>query len=324
VAVVPALVFGLFLMLPHFRSRFLMLAAYTLVLVFAIGLGMQAKVDTDRLRQQMPSQTETDLPGLAIIGQTLFRNKCANCHREPGTNESKPGTGPDFIRLASKQKNAQKKEDLIFYLIAPRMSRPQTIMPTARQLQLSLKDVEALAEFCMLGEFRATRSQPSMKTEAKILALSSVIKPMSRPLLSFNPGRRVFQNECMKCHALNGSGGKSGMPEFVTGKNAKQRVWIEALLANPSSVFPGTMMPAAEARGAQRDALIDFVRTIKIGRVAPGKKSLRPPSISDVPANGSRGILQRLDELTVAVRSLDQKVNELALRATPPQPRYPS
>jgi len=266
--------FLLFLMLLPFidrnpsrlpRNRKLALTGAALFLLFTIGLGVKAKTDSDaewhKLAKGKPA---SEFTGAALVGERVFRSKCASCHRL-GTSGRKQ-IGPDLIRLVGAHKSAWRKEDLVFFLINPKLTYPDTVMPPAKKLGLSMQDLDAMAAFCLNFEF--AKARPLAKAKASAASASATPVVIGAPA-AMGPGFGTFIKECVKCHKFNGVGGKPGMPEFISGRSPRSRPWLISLLKSPTSVFPDTIMPPAEARGAAFEQLVDFLMTVKVGRFDP-------------------------------------------------------
>lgn len=337
-ALIPNLVIGFLILLPFLdrnpsrllRNRLFAISGALVFILVTLALGTKGKMETDEeiehLRKTKPG-TRSEFTGLARIGEALFRKKCANCHRLGAGSQKK--SGPDLVRLVAADKGNWQAEELIFFLINPNLTYPNTIMPPARKLKFTLDDLDAMAEYFTQARFK--KSAYASPTVAKTGATSAttpktgaapgkatIVPPVPTAVpAGAGPGFPVFVKECVRCHQFNGVGGKAGMPQFITGKNPRSRDWIVKLLQNPGAVFKDTAMPAAEAKGAQFNALVDFVMTVKVGKFDPKKAPAGAPPMQVVVQTDPKQ-QKRIDELAKENAALKGEVAKLKAGSQPP------
>jgi mono/diheme cytochrome c family protein len=83
-------------------------------------------------------------------------------------------------------------------------------------------------------------------------------------------GQQLFASEhCFYCHQIVSKGGKLGPPLDHEGEKNRTRDFLQAHFKNPSSVTPGSVMPAIALNDRQVDSLIFYIQSLKPGVPVP-------------------------------------------------------
>ncbi len=103
----------------------------------------------------------------------------------------------------------------------------------------------------------------------------SRVLPPNGSTQSVQTGFRNFRAHCLKCHSVNGQGGRVG-PELNFPTNATEyltRVHLRRWIADPVSVRWGTKMPPLrlpkEEQGAVIESVLDYLETMRSKKIAP-------------------------------------------------------
>ena len=86
----------------------------------------------------------------------------------------------------------------------------------------------------------------------------------STPVLA-GDGAAIYQKRCKTCHSVAGSGGpmaKMGGPLDGIGSK-RDKVWLAEFLKNPKSKEPDSKMPALRLTDEERDAVIEYLLSLK-------------------------------------------------------------
>ena len=95
---------------------------------------------------------------------------------------------------------------------------------------------------------------PPKPTLAQMATTSGLATTVDRP--------QIFNQLCVACHALGGQGGQVG-PALDGVGGRMTAVQIDAWLADPPAVKPGTAMPKLPLTDGQRQELTAFLSTLK-------------------------------------------------------------
>lgn len=71
-----------------------------------------------------------------------------------------------------------------------------------------------------------------------------------------------MKNNCNACHALNGTGGKSGPPLNGVG-NRRDRAWLEGHFKDPQKFSPGTMMPPYTFTQPEMNQMLGYMLSLQ-------------------------------------------------------------
>jgi cytochrome c oxidase subunit 2 len=75
----------------------------------------------------------------------------------------------------------------------------------------------------------------------------------------YTTGPEVFQGVCVKCHKLNGKGGKKG-PELTDIFSKKDEDYIRQYIMDPRSIKPDGTMPPAKISDHELDLVIQYLK----------------------------------------------------------------
>jgi cytochrome c oxidase subunit II len=75
----------------------------------------------------------------------------------------------------------------------------------------------------------------------------------------YTTGPEVFQNECVKCHKLNGEGGKKG-PELTDIFAKKDEDYIRQYIMDPRSIKPDGTMPPAKLSDRELNLIVEYLK----------------------------------------------------------------
>ena len=70
------------------------------------------------------------------------------------------------------------------------------------------------------------------------------------------------QKGCIICHAINGTGGKTG-PDLAHIGSKRDAQFLAKVLTSPRSVFPSSTMPAVNLSKKDLDALVKYLQSMK-------------------------------------------------------------
>jgi cytochrome c len=113
-----------------------------------------------------------------------------------------------------------------------------------------------------------------------LLALAALAA--NGPALAADPGLDAYGNNCAACHSLDAASspvapslkGVAGRKiasltdfDYSTALKAKTGTWtdanLQAFIADPQTFAPGSDMPAGEPDPVKRQAIIDYLKTVK-------------------------------------------------------------
>lgn len=82
--------------------------------------------------------------------------------------------------------------------------------------------------------------------------------PLQEP--AQDPARALFEERCQDCHKLRGRGGDAG-PDLSSVSGHANDDYVESVICDPRSHFPGTGMPSFEGRLTEKQirALAEYV-----------------------------------------------------------------
>jgi len=211
-------------------------------------------------------------------GKRLFiRLPCLNCHTITGGKRRL--IGPDLSDIGTRL----QPEFLYLWIENPQTFEPLTIMPN-----FGLKDRPL---------FLITRYLMSLKSE-----LPPVPDETPTGQLPFGPMRvakaeALFRDLCIRCHALDGRGGKTGPDLSYEGDKVKRR-WLFQFLRNPYRIRPLgyaqnpiARMPKLRLNDDELMNMTEFISTLRKGRnlnlpmakgimMSEGMSKARKPAIS--------------------------------------------
>ena len=173
-------------------------------------------------------------------GKELYaQNKCSICHSLGG----KGGNVGPALDDAGKKWTAEK---LTGFLGDPSSVHSDSAMPP---MHGTPAEIQAVAAYMMsLG------------------GTPRVVEPEANSAW----GQQLFASEhCFYCHQIGPKGGKLGPPLDQEGEKHRTREFLQAHFKNPSSVTPGSVMPAIALNDRQVDSLVFYIQTLQPGVPVP-------------------------------------------------------
>ncbi len=229
-------------MLSKKAARAFFLVGTALCSLVFVGL----TVDTFR---RIPAQTRADrLTPAAIRGKHLWdRNNCMGCHTllgegayyAPELTRVYRRRGPDFIRAMLRD--------------------PEAMYPNQRRMQnyhFAPEQIEDLVAFLQWVDGMDLNGFPAAP------ALNAVAAPGSATVAPTVNRPQVFNQLCVACHALGGTGGAVG-PALDRVGDRFDRAYLTRWLQNPQQVRPGTAMPRLPLTEAQVTELVAFLSQLR-------------------------------------------------------------
>lgn len=223
-------------MLSKSAARAFFLIGTALTSVAFVGL----TVDSIR---QVPERTRSiDLSESAIRGKVLWEdNNCMGCHTLFGEGAY---YAPELTKVYDRRGPA---------FIEAMLIDPESMYPGRRKMQkydFSAEERADLIEFlrwCGNVDLNGFPPEP-------VLGGANVVVAKSQP--------RTFQQLCVACHAVDGSGGKVG-PALDGVATRFEPDYLKKWLSDPQSVKPGTAMPKLPLSETQMDELVKYLGTLK-------------------------------------------------------------
>lgn len=231
-------------MLSKSQARAFFLAGTGLCSVAFIGL----TVDTFR---HIPAQTHADaLTPEVVHGKDLWdHNNCMGCHTLFGEGAY---YAPELTKVYERRGET---------FIRSMLKDPASMYPGQRQMQkydFAPDEIDALVSF-----FKWTASVDLNGFPAKPVLTLPTTPPGAEPSGAVAGNRPVsFNQVCVACHSLDGRGGNVG-PVLDHVASRLDADYMRRWLKNPSSIKPGSKMPALGLTDAQVDELVSFLETKK-------------------------------------------------------------
>ena len=76
-------------------------------------------------------------------------------------------------------------------------------------------------------------------------------------------GQNVFKaNKCMRCHSIEGEGGKLG-PDLSHVGSHREAVWLQTFLKGPQSVTPQGKHPPFKGTDQEREELVTYLSWLR-------------------------------------------------------------
>src|SRR6266851_751447 len=166
-------------------------------------------------------------------GKALYaQNKCSICHSLNG----KGGNVGPALDDAGKKWTPDK---LVAFLQAPSSVNADSAMPP---MHGTPEQIKAVAAYMM-----------SMGGTPKVV----------EPEPSIGWGQQLFASEhCFYCHQIGTKGGKLGPPLDQEGEKHRTHEFLQSHFKNPSTVTPGSVMPAIALNARQVDSLIFYMESL--------------------------------------------------------------
>lgn len=215
-------------------------------LVATIGFsGVFLWLTVDTIRQVPARSNEAAMSTLVVQGKEIWEaNNCMGCHTLLGEGGY---YAPELTKVVERRGAAWMR---VFLRDPEAMFPGQRRMP---QYDFTEEEIDAvIAFFAWIGGID-TNGFPPDPDLAPVLAMTAGAPPSE---LGDRPA--IFDQICVACHSLGGSGGAVGPALDAVGDrytDAELRLW----LANPTEVKPGTAMPNLGLTEPQLDALTEFL-----------------------------------------------------------------
>jgi mono/diheme cytochrome c family protein len=177
--------------------------------------------------------------GIARGKELYTQHKCAICHSIAG----KGGNAGPALDDAGKKLTAEK---MATFLREPASVNPDSAMPP---MHGTPEEIQAVAAYMMSlgGTPRVVEPEPSIEW-----------------------GQQLFASEhCFYCHQIGTKGGKLGPALDQEKEKRRTREFLKDHFKNPSSVTPGSVMPAIALNDRQVDSLIFYIESLKPGVPVP-------------------------------------------------------
>jgi ubiquinol-cytochrome c reductase cytochrome b subunit len=135
----------------------------------------------------------------------------------------------------------------------------------------NLADIQVLEERdALVAHFQNNRPESGLKDlqlrqlanfmrkldDENVVALSTAPAPI------VGGAQLYMKNNCGVCHAVNGTGGKSGPPLNGVAKR-RDRAWLEGHFVDPQKFSPGTMMPPYKFDQTEMGNILAYMETLK-------------------------------------------------------------
>lgn len=225
---------------------------------FIVGTGLFSLIflglTVDTVRQAPERTNSAKLTPQVARGKDLWdRNNCMGCHTLLGEGAY---YAPELTKVYERRGEAWIK---VF------LKDPQAMFPGRRKMiQYDFTDQEMdelIAFFKWIGEMDLNGFPKKPPLADELSAASSGMGKSqgdSNPLSLIASSPKVFQDLCLACHKLDGTGGTIGPALDTVGTRMSQdemRIWLK----NPSAVKPGTTMPNLMLSENQIEELVQFL-----------------------------------------------------------------
>lgn len=201
----------------------------------------------DSLRQ-VPARSHADrLTPEVLRGREIWdANNCMGCHTILGEGAY---YAPELTKVVERR-GAPWLE--VF------LKDPEAMFPGERRMvnyhfdDQQAKDVVAFLTWIGEIDTNGFPAKPDLAPPAPVVTTAAATAP--RP--------EVFGQICVACHALGGTGGAVGPAlDGVANRYTPER--LDAWLANPPAVKPGTAMPKLPLTDPQRQELVSWLMTLR-------------------------------------------------------------
>jgi nitric oxide reductase subunit C len=210
----------------------------------------------DTLRQA-PARSNADAMTPAVVrGKTIWdENNCMGCHTILGEGAY---YAPELTRVVERRGAEWMR---VF------LRDPQAMFPGARKMvqydftEDEITDVIAFFEWIGRIDTNGFPAKPDLVGPAPLVVAAVSTAAAARPVdLSTAP--KMYTTVCVACHAVGGTGGAVGPAlDGVASRYDAQR--LDAWLANPQAVKPGTQMPNLNLAADTRQELVSWLMTLE-------------------------------------------------------------
>lgn len=207
--------------------------------------------------QRVPKQTnKANLTESAIRGKHLFdKNNCMGCHTilgegayyAPELTKVFDRRGPEYIAAAIRDPDAMFKG-------SRRMVK----------YDLSEEEISDLVAFLKwIGEMDLNGFPPEPDRAYGVKTASAATSPtLSESQIALSQPPKIFNQMCLACHALNGSGGTTG-PALDGIGSLRDTAYLVKWIKDPQSIKPASTMPKLPVSDEDIQAIADFLSTLK-------------------------------------------------------------
>ena len=197
--------------------------------------------------------TEAEAEQLVALGKKTTQAKnCMGCHTLLGEGAY---YAPELTKVVERRGEAWIK---LF------LRDPQAMFPGERkmvQYDFTEEEIDALVAFLgWIGtiDTNGFPAKPDLKAPTSAATLAAISPGGS----AAHPVPETFSSICVACHSLSGNGG--GVGPALDGVSRRFTAdQLEAWLADPQSVKPGTAMPNLNLAAAQRQELVSWLMTLQ-------------------------------------------------------------
>lgn len=90
----------------------------------------------------------------------------------------------------------------------------------------------------------------------------SADQPEGEPLsAAAEQGKLIFDSRCLRCHAVDGAGGKKG-PDLSHISSSRDVDWLTRFMTNPQAVDPDNKMPQVFLRPEELSAVVEYMKAL--------------------------------------------------------------
>ena len=203
--------------------------------------------------RQVPHRTNQDqLTESVKRGQWIWtENNCMGCH-------TLLGEGAYYAPELTKVYDRRGAEWMKMFL-----RDPQAMFPGERKMSnygFSEQDLDDLvAFFKWIGNIDTNNWPPEPKHQQPGAAQGA---PTAMAGSETNQPPAIYNSICAGCHIVGGRGGNVG-PELDGIGSRMSTAELDAFIADPAAVRPGTSMPAVPLSDSDHEAIVDFLSQLK-------------------------------------------------------------
>ncbi len=226
--------------------RLIFIAGTALFLLLLVGMTVNTMTQVNNGRTQVVTEQ-------VAAGKKIWQQKnCNDCHTILGIGGY---YAPDLTKTIVNRGDAW----LVSWLTNPMAVNPKAEMPNQSLSANEVKDVVAFLAW--VGAIDTNNWPP--KPIVNVAGLSGTTSPAQEGALLFQ------QKSCIGCHVVNGQGATGPGPDLshiaaqpydALGNSASD---LTAWLQDPGAVKPATTMPKLPLTGAEVDAIVQYLLTLK-------------------------------------------------------------
>ncbi len=198
---------------------------------------------------QVSSVRTAELTDQVVNGKRIWQQRnCDDCH-------TILGIGGYFAPELTKEAERRDSAFLSAFLKNPQSAKPGTTMPDQRLSDAQVQDLIAFFQWVSKIDTNDWPPQP-------------LGAPAGTGVTA--PGALLFQQKgCSGCHQVNGQGASGPGPDLshIASQPYDQLSntpeFLSQWLQNPAALKPTTTMPAVPLTDAERQALVDYLTSLK-------------------------------------------------------------